>query len=129
MTYLPRFGDGATKKVTLIPGDGIGPEVTASVVRVVDALGAPICWERFDSLSGSMPDGTPRSVVPKEVLESIKRNGVCLKGTLFTEARLVLFLGGAPPAGRPLLPPPPPPHAAAAAGRCCCRPLRAAPPP
>jgi hypothetical protein len=33
-------------KVTLIPGDGIGPEVTNSVVQVIDALRAPITWER-----------------------------------------------------------------------------------
>jgi len=33
-------------RVTLIPGDGIGPEVTNSVVQVIDALKAPITWER-----------------------------------------------------------------------------------
>lgn len=69
----------------MIPGDGIGPEVTKAVVDVVHALGAPIIWERFDSLSGSLPDGSPRLSVPKDVLESIKRNGVALKGTLFTQ--------------------------------------------
>ena len=46
MTYVPLPGDGAAKTVTLIPGDGAGPEVTSAVVRVVDALGAPIKWER-----------------------------------------------------------------------------------
>lgn len=40
---------------------------------------------RFDGLSGSLPDGTPNTQVPKEVLASIRRNGVCLKGTLFTQ--------------------------------------------
>lgn len=40
---------------------------------------------RFDGLSGSMPDGSPRTTVPAEVVESIRRNQVCLKGTLFTE--------------------------------------------
>ncbi|GFH22952.1 iso_dh domain-containing protein, partial [Haematococcus lacustris] len=39
---------------------------------------------RFDDLSGSLPDGSPRQSVPQEVLESIRRNGVALKGTLFT---------------------------------------------
>lgn len=39
---------------------------------------------RFDDLSGSMPDGSPRLEVPQDVLQSIKRNGVCLKGTMFT---------------------------------------------
>lgn len=46
MTYLPKPGDGANRVVTLIPGDGIGPCVMESVVAVVDALKAPITWER-----------------------------------------------------------------------------------
>ena len=46
LTYLPRPGDAAIKTVTLIPGDGIGPEITKSVLDVVDALKAPIQWER-----------------------------------------------------------------------------------
>ncbi|KAL6760503.1 isocitrate dehydrogenase, NAD-dependent [Haematococcus lacustris] len=83
-TSIPSPGDGRPKAVTLIPGDGIGPEVTKSIVDVVEALGAPIQWERFDDLSGSLPDGSPRQSVPQEVLESIRRNGVALKGTLFT---------------------------------------------
>ncbi|KAJ9511823.1 hypothetical protein QJQ45_004390 [Haematococcus lacustris] len=80
-TSIPSPGDGRPKAVTLIPGDGIGPEVTKSIVDVVEALGAPI---QFDDLSGSLPDGSPRQSVPQEVLESIRRNGVALKGTLFT---------------------------------------------
>ena len=46
MTYVPLPGDGKPHVVTLIPGDGIGPEVTDSVTQIVDALGAPIIWER-----------------------------------------------------------------------------------
>ena len=46
LTYMPKPGSGQTKTVTLIPGDGIGPEVTDAVVQVVDALEAPIVWER-----------------------------------------------------------------------------------
>ncbi len=46
MTYVPLPGDGTPHVVTLIPGDGIGPEVTDSVTKVVEALGAPIIWER-----------------------------------------------------------------------------------
>ena len=46
MTYVPLPGDGKPRTVTLIPGDGIGPEVTAAVCEVVAALGAPIIWER-----------------------------------------------------------------------------------
>lgn len=84
MTYMQTPGKSKEHRVTLIPGDGIGPEVTNSVVQVIDALKAPITWERFDGLSGSTADGMPRVEVPPEVLESIRINGVCLKGTLFT---------------------------------------------
>ncbi|PNW70650.1 hypothetical protein CHLRE_17g728800v5 [Chlamydomonas reinhardtii] len=85
--YLPLPGDARSQIVTLIPGDGIGPEVTKAVVDVVAAMQAPITWERFDYLSGSeetAAGSVPRTSVPKEVLDSIRRNGVCLKGTLFT---------------------------------------------
>lgn len=43
---MPKPGSGKSKTVTLIPGDGIGPEVTDAVVQIVDALEAPIVWER-----------------------------------------------------------------------------------
>jgi isocitrate dehydrogenase (NAD+) len=46
MTYMPVPGDSETRTVTLIPGDGVGPEVTNAVVQVVEALRAPIVWER-----------------------------------------------------------------------------------
>lgn len=84
MTYMPSPGDSRPHTVTLIPGDGIGPEVTSAVIAVVEALKAPIVWERFDSLSGSTADGAPPTAVPADVLASIRRNGVCLKGTLYT---------------------------------------------
>ncbi len=41
-------------------------------------------YNRFDDLSGALPNGLPRTVVPPEVAASILRNKVCLKGTLFT---------------------------------------------
>lgn len=84
MTYMQTPGASREHRVTLIPGDGIGPEVTNSVVQVVDQLKAPIRWDRFDGLSGAMPDGMPRLEVSTEVLDSIRKNKVCLKGTLFT---------------------------------------------
>jgi hypothetical protein len=84
MTYMPAPGDARPHTVTLIPGDGIGPEVTSAVIAVVEALKAPVVWERFDSLSGATADGKPPTTVPAEVLDSIRRNKVCLKGTLFT---------------------------------------------
>ncbi len=45
ITYVPTPGDAKLQTVTLIPGDGIGPEVSKAVVEVVDALGAPIKWD------------------------------------------------------------------------------------
>lgn len=37
--------------VTLVPGDGIGPEVTASAIGIIQAVGAPVEFERFDNLA------------------------------------------------------------------------------
>eukprot|EP01025_Chloroclados_australasicus_P064386 TRINITY_DN85_c1_g1_i1.p1 TRINITY_DN85_c1_g1~~TRINITY_DN85_c1_g1_i1.p1 ORF type:complete len:370 (-),score=39.57 TRINITY_DN85_c1_g1_i1:215-1228(-) len=65
-------------------GDGAGPESTAAVERVVEAMRAPIVWEKFEGLSGSIGGEVPREDVPEDVLESIRNNRVCLKGTLFT---------------------------------------------
>jgi isocitrate dehydrogenase (NAD+) len=68
--------------VTLIPGDGIGPEVTDAAVRVVEAAGAPVEWERLDAGADVMTRyGTP---VPDEVINSISRNRVALKGPITT---------------------------------------------
>ena len=46
MTYVPSPGDARKQTVTLIPGDGIGPEVCNAVVKVVAAMNAPVQWER-----------------------------------------------------------------------------------
>uniref|UniRef100_A0A7N0RDJ9 Isopropylmalate dehydrogenase-like domain-containing protein n=1 Tax=Kalanchoe fedtschenkoi TaxID=63787 RepID=A0A7N0RDJ9_KALFE len=78
VTYMPRPGDGAPRTVTLIPGDGIGPLVTGAVEQVMDAMHAPIYFEKFDDVHGDMKK------VPEHVIESIKRNKVCLKGGLAT---------------------------------------------
>ena len=84
MTYMPRPGDGGVKQVTLIPGDGIGPEVTKAVEHVVEKMKVPIEWERFDNVHGSNSDGSPRNDVPNDVLHSIKRTKLCLKGVMYT---------------------------------------------
>lgn len=84
LIYVPSPGDAKIQTVTLIPGDGIGPEVSNAVERVVDAVKAPIRWERFDDLHGSDATGHAVEDVPADILESIRRNQVCLKGTLFT---------------------------------------------
>jgi isocitrate dehydrogenase (NAD+) len=68
--------------VTLIPGDGIGPEVSDACRRVVDALGTPIEWEVHDA--GVRALETHGSPLPAHVLESIRRNGVALKGPVTT---------------------------------------------
>ena len=68
--------------VTLIPGDGIGPEVAAATQRVVDALEAGIEWEVHDAGAATIEShGTP---LPDHVLESIRRNHVALKGPVTT---------------------------------------------
>ncbi len=69
-----------TATITLIPGDGIGPEVTAAAREVVDAVGANIHWEDLDAgMSRLERTGV---AVPEVVYESILRNGVALKGPM-----------------------------------------------
>jgi isocitrate dehydrogenase len=69
--------------VTLIPGDGIGPEVVASARRIVEASGAPIRWEERVAGAEVFKQGLP-SGVPPETIDSIKRTRVVLKGPLET---------------------------------------------
>jgi isocitrate dehydrogenase (NAD+) len=68
--------------ITLIPGDGIGPEVTAAVVRILAAAGLDITWERHDA--GVMAFKRFNVSLPAELLESIQRNKVALKGPVTT---------------------------------------------
>ena len=69
-------------RVTLIPGDGIGPELAEASRRVLDATGIGFDWEVVDAGEAVMERyGTP---LPDEVLESIKRNKVALKGPITT---------------------------------------------
>lgn len=69
-------------KVTLIPGDGIGPEITDVARRCVEATGVPIEWEIVDAGASVMDKyGTP---LPDKVVDSIKRNKVCWKGPVTT---------------------------------------------
>ncbi len=69
-------------KVTLIPGDGIGPEVVAAAVRAIDATGADITWDPRDAGAGAIPKhGSP---LPEATVESIRQNRLCLKGPLAT---------------------------------------------
>ncbi len=71
-----------SQKVTLIRGDGIGPEIVDATVRVLEALDAGLEWEEVRAGSGAFEDlGTP---LPEETLLSIGRNKVALKGPLET---------------------------------------------
>ena len=69
-------------KVTLIPGDGSGPEVIAAAKRVVEATGVAIEWEQAEAGAAMIEKyGTP---LPDETIESIRRNGVALTGPVTT---------------------------------------------
>jgi len=68
--------------ITLIPGDGIGPEVAANVVRIVEATGVEVTWETH--YAGAQALEKFGETLPSELLESIKRNGVALKGPVTT---------------------------------------------
>src|SRR4029077_11574663 len=69
-------------QVTLIPGDGIGPEVSAAVLRIIEAVGVKIEWEKF--IVGGHAQDLSGSSLPDEVVESIRKNGVALKGPVAT---------------------------------------------
>lgn len=68
--------------VTLIPGDGIGPEVTSAMRKVVEASGADIEWEVAEAGAAQMDKyGTP---LPEHVIDSIRKNKVAIKGPVTT---------------------------------------------
>ncbi|HBT20759.1 MAG TPA: isocitrate dehydrogenase (NAD(+)) [Peptococcaceae bacterium] len=68
--------------ITLIPGDGIGPEITEATLKVVEATGVEIKWEKVKAGEAALEsEGTP---LPENVIESIKKNKVALKGPLTT---------------------------------------------
>ena len=71
-----------TRTITLIEGDGIGPEVTAAVVRVLDCAGFTVNWERH--LAGVLALEKHGDTLPAELLDSISRNKVALKGPVTT---------------------------------------------
>ena len=71
-----------THTITLIPGDGIGPEVSAAVVRILKASGAEIDWERHDA--GIVALERHGTTLPHPLLDSVERNKVALKGPLMT---------------------------------------------
>jgi isocitrate dehydrogenase (NAD+) len=69
-------------RVTLIPGDGIGPELAEATRRVLDATGVAFDWEVVEAGEATIAtQGTP---LPEAVLESIRRNKIALKGPITT---------------------------------------------
>jgi len=75
--------DGAMPhRITLLPGNGIGREVSAAVVRIIEAVGTPIEWEMYTVGAEALDRfGTP---LPDEVIDSIRKNCVALKGPVET---------------------------------------------
>jgi len=72
----------ARHAVTLIPGDGVGPEISDATVRVLEATGVEFDWDVQQAGENVMAEyGTP---LPKHVLESIRRTRVALKGPITT---------------------------------------------
>ena len=69
-------------RITLIPGDGIGPEVSGAVVRILESAGLDVEWESH--LAGVLALERHGSTLPDELLESIRRNKVALKGPVTT---------------------------------------------
>ena len=69
-------------RITLIPGDGIGHEVSAATVRILEATGAKFDWETFQA--GAEAYEKYKEYIPKELNESIERTRVGLKGPVTT---------------------------------------------
>jgi isocitrate dehydrogenase (NAD+) len=71
-----------TYTITLIPGDGIGPEVTLSVVQILETVGLKVRWEEFAAGANALPEyGT---TLPEPLLASIRKNKIALKGPIMT---------------------------------------------
>src|SRR5262245_56815931 len=77
-----RAASESAHRVVLIPGDGIGPEVTGAAVRCVEALGLAIEWEEVEA--GGEVIAKYGSPVPEEVLNAVRAAGVALKGPITT---------------------------------------------
>ena len=69
-------------KITLIPGDGIGPAITSAAMRVIEATGVKIEWDR--QLAGMAAVDKFSNPLPEATIESIRQNRIALKGPLTT---------------------------------------------
>jgi len=80
---MARGGAGRVRQATLIPGDGIGPEVIAAAVQVMEAAGGRIAWDVQKAGKAAFDEsGTP---IPDALIRSIRRTRVGLKGPLETQ--------------------------------------------
>jgi isocitrate dehydrogenase (NAD+) len=72
----------AKHRITLIPGDGVGPEITSAVVKILETAGLDVEWEPH--LAGASAVEKHGSTLPQALLDAIARNKVALKGPLTT---------------------------------------------
>jgi isocitrate dehydrogenase (NAD+) len=79
---IARRRDGADTEVTLIPGDGVGPEVIGAAVTVIEAAGVKVNWDR--QLAGAAAQRRHGTPVPDALIRSLRRTRVALKGPLET---------------------------------------------
>ncbi|GAA5847810.1 hypothetical protein JCM9279_006644 [Rhodotorula babjevae] len=79
--FVPNTNPDGTTNVTLIPGDGIGPEIAESVKEIFTTAKVPIKWEEV-SVAPILVDGV--STIPADAISSIKKNTIALKGPLAT---------------------------------------------
>ncbi|KAF2885501.1 hypothetical protein ILUMI_20651 [Ignelater luminosus] len=77
-----RFYSSEIKKCTIIPGDGIGPEISAAVQKIFSVAQVPIEWESVDVTPVRGPDG--KFGIPQAAIDSVNRNKIGLKGPLMT---------------------------------------------
>ncbi|KAH1005796.1 probable isocitrate dehydrogenase [NAD] subunit alpha, mitochondrial isoform X1 [Dendroctonus ponderosae] len=77
-----RLYSSEIKKCTLIPGDGIGPEISAAVQQIFESAKVPIEWESVDVTPVRGPDG--KFGIPQAAIDSVNRNKIGLKGPLMT---------------------------------------------
>ncbi len=68
--------------ITLIDGDGIGPEITQAVVEIIEATGVKINWD--NQLAGARAYEKYQDTIPAQTIESIEKNKVCLKAPITT---------------------------------------------
>ncbi len=81
-TFQERIEADMSRFVTLFSGDGIGPEVTESMIRVIDALGVDITFEAYEA--GLKCYEKTGELIPKSAFESIERNKIILKAPITT---------------------------------------------